>query len=111
MRCQAEYDEAFKVHAGDISKFMHALSYTHEAIVACYQGIHSKCKRHSYVCKSLTRNWLSKSCFLNKNVLVAPTEENTHTLRTCVDYRLGTKILQKTKFNTIHKSAKQKTDV
>ena len=80
MRCQAEYDEAFKLHAGDISKFMHALSYT---IVACYQGIHSKCKRHSYVCKSLTHNWLSKSCFLNKNFLVAPTEENTHIKNMC----------------------------
>ena len=107
MRCQAESDEAFKLHAGDISKFMHALSYTREAIVACYQGIHSKCKRHSYVCKSLTHNWLCKSCFLNKNFLVAPTEENTHTLRTCVDYRLGPKYCRKLNLTQIHKSAKQ----
>jgi hypothetical protein len=100
MRCQAEFEQAFKQHAGNIPKFTHALSYTRDAIVQCYQGRHNKCKRHSFVCTNKMQNWLKKSSFLSSDFKIATCAQNNTYLQRCIDYRLGSNILELTKFNT-----------
>ena len=101
-RCQLEYEKAFEVYAGNTNKIFRSISYTCEAIAACYQGNHAKCIKHSLACKGGKKNWVQRSPYLEQfsNFKIIASDENTEYLLKCINYRLGPSMLRKTKFNT-----------
>ena len=101
-RCQAEFDKSFEMHAGNIGKIIRSLSYTSEAIAACYKGDHTKCLKHSLACNGGNRNWIKRSPYLDQfpNFKIPESGDNTENLLRCINYRLGPSMLRKTKFNS-----------
>ncbi|CAC5390794.1 unnamed protein product [Mytilus coruscus] len=50
-RCQSEFTQAMEIYGGDFVKVKNKISFTVDAIPACYTGNHELCRRHSFVCK------------------------------------------------------------
>ncbi|CAC5390802.1 unnamed protein product [Mytilus coruscus] len=50
-RCQSEFTQAMEIYGGDFVKVKNKISFTVDAIPACYTGNHELCRRHSFVCR------------------------------------------------------------
>lgn len=97
-RCLAEHVQAYKLFAGKHQHIQKALQRTKDAIVHCYQGDHQLCKRHSFVCGGgKQKNWITKSTYLQNDFKLKCTKQDLTKLQQCVDYRLSTVMLNKTK--------------
>lgn len=98
-RCTAEHEAAIQHHAGDNAKVKRAMTFTRDAMVECYQGNHQLCRRYSWMCKARkTKNWLTDSAFLPEGFILSCTDSDKSKLVSLIDYRLGQKVLEKTKF-------------
>ena len=99
-RCQAEFTQAFNKFHNDTLKFKKALSYTCDAIVNCYHGLHDLCHIYSFVCMTkCNTTWLQRSPFLRKDFTIKSCDESLNLVRKCMEYRLFPPILEKTKMN------------
>lgn len=100
-RCEAEFAASQKKYTGDILMLKRSLSHAKFAIIKCYQRDHSECRKHSLVCTGgKVRNWLNNSCYLPNGFKITCTEEDVGLLHQCIDYRLGPKMLVKTRLGT-----------
>ena len=98
-RCTAEFKLCTAQHEGDIDKIKRKLSYVTDAIVECYKGNHSICKKHSYACTGRVKGkWVT--AFLPKGNNLNITEQDEVTLRELISIRLGRKSIELTKLNT-----------
>ncbi|CAC5360864.1 unnamed protein product [Mytilus coruscus] len=50
-RCQSEFTQAMEKYGGDFLKVKNKISFTVDAIPACYTANHELCHSHSFVCK------------------------------------------------------------
>jgi hypothetical protein len=97
-RCQAEHAAALEYLVGDHGKVKIALSYTVDAMMMCYQGDHTHCRKASFVCDSgKTNNWVCRSAYLPNQFKVTCTDDDLIALRKCINNRLGPNMLDKTK--------------
>lgn len=97
-RCTAEHKVAWEQYAGDVNKIKRAMTYVRDAMVHCYQGNHSLCRRHSGVCRAKKKkNWLIDSAFLPENFVLNCNDTDKEKLERLIDYRLGQKVIEKTK--------------
>lgn len=101
-RCEAEFSEAQNRYPGRLLKLKKSLSYVKFAIVKCYQQDHTDCKKHSFACTGGKRkNWLKLNKYnLPTDFKISCTEVDEHLLYQCIDYKLGPKILTKTRLGT-----------
>jgi hypothetical protein len=101
-RCNAEFNSAFKSHAGNVISMTKALSQASDAIAHCYVDDHSKCRNKSFVCQGGKNNWLnSRSCILSncKDFKIENNETNIQNLKKCIHLRLGPQAVEKTYLN------------
>jgi len=104
-RCDSEHKAAFLHFNGDTDKTLSKLTYTSEAVLQCYKGDHSLCKKHSFVCRGKEKNnWLIKSVYLTAKLCKNDSQfkitcdpSDNEKLIECINYRLGIKMLRKTK--------------
>ena len=100
-RCEAEFAASQKRYAGDILMLKRSLSHAKFAIIKCYQADHSECRKHSLVCTGgKVRNWLNNSAYLPNKFRITCTDDDINLLHQCIDYRLGPKMLGKTRLGT-----------
>lgn len=101
-RCEAEFTEAQKRHAGDINMLTRTLTNAKCAIVQCYQQNHSECKKYSLVCTGgKLKNWLNNNKYnLPRDFKITCTADDEYMLHQCIAYRLGPKVLSKTRLGT-----------
>lgn len=100
-RCEAEFSASQNKYAGDILMLKRSLSHAKFAIIKCYQKNHTECRKHSLVCTGgKVKNWMNNNCYLPNGFTISPTEEDLSLLHQCLDYRLGPKMLQKTRLGT-----------
>ena len=98
-RCQSEFTQAMEKYGGDFTKVKNKISFTVDAIPACYTGNHELCRRHSFVCKGGKKFWLSNRAFLPNSFKIRKLDENLNAIRKCVLYRLSPSALKKTRLN------------
>jgi len=103
-RCQAEHSAAYRQSGRHRDVLKRNMTFVTDAILLCYQGDHSLCRIHSFVCKG-TRgdNWIKNSCFLADNFsLTCNSPDTENKIRDCVNFRIGQAMLKKTRhlFNT-----------
>lgn len=98
-RCQSEFTQAMQKYGGDFTKVKNKISFTVDAIPACYTGNHELCRRHSFVCKGGKKFWLSNRAFLPNSFKIRKLDENLNAIRKCVLYRLSPSALKKTRLN------------
>ena len=101
-RCNAEFQARHRQVEGEITKMTEKLTLSINAIKRCYAADHSRCRQYSAVCKGeKENNWIYKSAYLKHNFKInLNNEQNEETLMQCIEYRLGSDILLKTKLNT-----------
>lgn len=101
-RCTAEFESVHRGVHGDFKQLNSRISKAVEAMKMCYVGDHSLCNIQSAVCKGLENdNWIVKSTFLRRNFkLKLDSPKYMKTFEECIEYRLGQKMLEKTKYNT-----------
>ena len=101
MRCQSEFDNIHRLTKGDTEKLKERIIATTDAITECYKGNHTLCKSQSTVCMGESENnWLVKSEHLSYFFKLKVNSGSEKTLRDCIDYRLGSSIVEKTKLNS-----------
>ena len=66
-RCSMVLKHLLKLHAGDVTTLKQLLPRVMEAIVNCYAGDCSKCRRNSYTCTGGVSN--NKSAFIGVNCI------------------------------------------
>ena len=99
-RCHAEHSAALRAFEGDAGKVSSVMPKVRQAMMKCYSADHSLCAKDSYVCRgTATRNWLVRSSFLANNFKIdKPTDEDYEKLNDCINYRLSSEALQKTRY-------------
>jgi hypothetical protein len=98
-RCTKEFNVCFNIHGGNLNKIKRKLTYVTDAIVECYKGNHTLCKRHSYACHGTKKNtWATK--FIPQGKCLKITAKDEELLREIIGIRLGTKAVNVTKLNT-----------
>ncbi|KAK3106587.1 hypothetical protein FSP39_023143 [Pinctada imbricata] len=96
-RCQAEINQAYKSHTGDVQIMQRKLTYATDAIIQCYQGCHALCRKKSFVCKGgKTNNWLLKSNFLGESFTLLRGKNTNEILSDCLKFRFSLAALKKT---------------
>ena len=101
MRCQTEFENIHRKTNGDTLKLQKHIAITTDAITACYQGDHRLCQSKSTACDGLSdNNWLVKSEFLPYFFKLKVKSGSEKVLRDCINYRLGSSMVEKTKLNT-----------
>ncbi|CAC5410914.1 unnamed protein product [Mytilus coruscus] len=75
-RCQSEFTKAMEIYDGDFVKVKNKISFTVDAIPACYTGNHELCRRHSFVCKGGKKFWLYNRAFLPNSFKIRKLDEN-----------------------------------
>lgn len=98
-RCTAEFKSAFEQLNGNLLDIKRALSYVPDAIIKCYQGNHSYCKKYSFVCAGTAKKSWSGTYF-PKTCRITCTSNDRRLLRECINHRLGQRTLCDTRFNT-----------
>lgn len=97
-RCHAEQKAAMKAFGGDHVKANLKVADAKTAVIECYMGNHSLCKKHSLVCKGTKRrNWVNRSAYLPNDFRISPTPTDVGVLKELINYRLGTVMWKKTK--------------
>lgn len=99
-RCNAEYNQLFKIHRDDLDKLKNRASYIADAILACLQGDCRLCQRYSYVCKGGSKKWKRHYDTREKSVILKPNEAELTALRKCIGIRFAPLALQMTRLNT-----------
>ena len=99
-RCHAEHSAAVRAFEGDAGKVSGVMPKVRQAMMKCYSADHSLCAKDSYVCRgTATRNWLVRSSFLANNFKIDKrTDEDYEKLNDCINYRLSSEALQKTRY-------------
>ena len=99
-RCSAEVRSAHKQFSGDMQKIIRKLSFTTDSVVDCLTNKCGRlCQKHSFVCSGRKkRAWKAK--FLPPGSTLKPNNEDLRKLRECIQLRLGTNSLNKTRLNT-----------
>lgn len=101
-RSHAEFNAVFNQHRGNLSCMKSKCSHISDAIIECYQGNCTTCKRHSFVCKGPQHSW--KRPYLDnriyKSEFINPTDGDKILLKKCLDIRLGQNAIPKTQLNT-----------
>ena len=95
-RCNSEYKLCFNKNKGDILKIKRQLSYCIDAVIKCYGGDCSLCKKYSLVCKGSGDKFL-----LPKGVTMTFTNTADEALfRQCLNFRLGHKAINLNSINS-----------
>ena len=95
-RCNAEFHRCHKETSGDASKLKARLTYITDAIVLCYSGDCSLCKKYSLVCNGRTPKFLLKpGVQLNFS-----SPDDDYIIRQCLHYRFGSHAVDLTEMNT-----------
>ncbi|CAC5390801.1 unnamed protein product [Mytilus coruscus] len=84
-RCQSEFTQAMEIYGGDFVKVKNKISFTVDAIPACYTGNHELCRRHSFVCKGGKKFWLYNRAFLPNSFKIRKLDENLNAIRKSED--------------------------
>ncbi|CAC5422347.1 unnamed protein product [Mytilus coruscus] len=94
-RSQSEFTQAMEKYGGDFVKVKNKISFTVDAIPACYTGNHELCRRHSFVCKGGKKFWLSNRAFLPNSFKIRKLGENLNAIRnySYVNFGLGESLL------------------
>ncbi|CAC5377616.1 unnamed protein product [Mytilus coruscus] len=77
----AELAQARKIYSGNFQKIKCKISHVVDAIVNCYTGNHSSCKKHSFLCDGLQKVWLRGSSLLPKTFKIAHSQLNIDFIR------------------------------
>lgn len=104
-RCQAEFERAFAENRNDLLALKNKVSYVPDAILNCYQGDCTLCKKHSFVCHGGKFSWprpYLNTCEAYKGLkcFISPTEDDLNSLRKIINMRLGVKAMKQTYLNT-----------
>ena len=102
MRCKAEFENLHQQVKGDCKSLKVRIGQAKQAVMLCYSGDHILCPLHSSVCDGTnSNNWIIKSPFLPDTFRIdISNPKHKQTLTECINYRLGSDILEKTKLNT-----------
>ena len=102
MRCKTEFENLHEHVKGECGDLKVRIGHAKQAIIMCYSGDHSLCSVKSTVCDGTnSNNWITKSPFLPDTFRInISNPKHKQTLTECIDYRLGSETLEKTKLNT-----------
>lgn len=101
MRCQAEFNTAFKTCNGNLGQLNASMPHIIDSVVDCNLGNHTKCKLYSGVCSGTDNdNWLKHSTYLSSKFAIDPIDLHRKNIRKCINYRLGPEALAKTQLNS-----------
>lgn len=97
-RVQTEFSSAYRAANGDTDKLIRSGSFICDAIVSCYNGDHSICRLHSFVCTK-GKPWISP--FMADDQLALLIEgRDEKLLREALNMRLGREGIKMQRLNT-----------
>lgn len=95
-RINAEFNACHKLYGSDVTVLKQKLKYLPGALVSCYQGDCIHCRKYSFVCG---RHRWSKP-YMPKGVIINPSDKDSSEIIKCINMRLGTTAIERTKFNS-----------
>lgn len=102
-RCSLVLKELLKATAGDLSSMRRALPHVVRAMVKCYDGDCSSCRRYSYVCSGgVTTSWWQRSMFLASHRLTHLNlqESDKFLLQEIIKMKLSVSTIEELKLGT-----------
>ena len=99
-RCQAEAKGAFKSCGPDEKAMKNALHLASEAIVSCYEGDHTLCVMHSFVCGGTDETKWTKPHLPEDMKDLDMTDEDKGVIRQMIKFRIGPAAVSLTRYNT-----------
>lgn len=102
-RSSMVFQELMKLYAGNMPKIKKELPNVLRAMVLCYSGDCSMCRRHSYVCSGgVTTSWWNRSMFLSIHKLTSlcMTENDKHLLQEILKIKLSEASAEQMKLGT-----------
>ena len=98
-RCTAEFNLCYDSNCGDIVAMRRKLTGVTRALILCFQGKHSACRRNSFVCSGRAKGKWNMS-FLPAGRLLNISDSDEQKLKDLISIMLGLNAINATRFNT-----------